>query len=94
MKRTMIVSVSMLAIMLTIPPLAQSADGIETDRAYPGVQTTKPVPTKMTPHSHVEDKLGIRLPQAEASDQPNGTAPAAEKGSLAKTKHYHPRDAK
>lgn len=94
MTRPIIFSVSLLATMLTISPLALSADGSATDRAYQGGQATKSVPTKMTPHSHVEDKLGIRLPRAEAADRLNGSPAAAAKVSEDKTKHYHPRDAK
>lgn len=94
MKRPMIVSVSLLATMIAISPLALSADGNETDRTYPGVQPKKSVPTKMTPHSHVEEKLNIRLPQAEASEQSTGASPGAPKASDDKAKHYHPRDAK
>lgn len=95
MKRPMIFSVSLLATMITISPLALSADGNETDRTYQGVQPKESVPTKMTPHSHVEEKLHIRLPQAEASEQSNeASRAAASKAGDDKAKHYHPRDAK
>ena len=52
--------------------------------------------TKMTPHSHMQEKTGVApkaaaAPAEEKSDQATADKPAAGKK---KSKHFHPRDGK
>lgn len=55
------------------------------------VQTSKPVPKAMKPHSHMEEKTGVAAPAATpATGSPSGKTKADQD----KSKHYHPRDAK
>lgn len=78
MKWPMTFATGLLAIMAALALSACATSNTITDAESP---------TRMRPHSHVEEKTGVpqRVPDA-MSDKPNAY--------YDRTKHFHPRDGK
>lgn len=90
MKLFSLISVGVFAAMTALSFSVQAADA---DKAS---ESAAPA-AKVKPHSHVEEKTGMPMPQSATearTDKTEGASAPAKKSKIDKKKHYHPRDGK
>lgn len=93
MKSPLLYLMSLIAAMAAAST-SLAADGNETGLRSRDVPVENTQAKKITPHSHPQEKLGIRLPQ-KASEMVADTPTASKTNAWSETgRHFHPRDAK
>lgn len=93
MKNLTLYSLTLVATTMAAMPL-HAADGNETDRTYRAVVAEDAPATRLAPHSHPDEKLGIRLPRATPQGTVDTTPSSGPSAWSDRTRHFHPRDAK
>lgn len=93
MKTMTLYALTLFATTMATMPL-HAADGNETDREYRNVAAEDAPTTRLTPHSHPDEKLGIRLPRATTPGVVATTTRNEPSAWSDRTRHLHPRDAK
>lgn len=88
MKLQSLLSISLVAAAASLSLGAHAANDIDK-RPADAPQAEQPAAKKMPPHSHMEEKMGIK-PQEKPAD----SKPEKRKADKDKSKHFHPRDGK
>lgn len=92
MKNLTLYSLTLFAATMVAAPLQAADDNATGDRS-PALTKNAPA-TRLAPHSHPEEKLGLRLPRATSPTTGGGASDSTPSALPDRTRHFHPRDAK